>query len=364
MTYDLANRLKTHAAGSTTTTYTYDGDGGRRQASSGSQASKKTNFFWDVNHALPQAAIERDGNNALLRRYAYGHRRISMTSSGAASYYHYDAIGSVANLTSSAGATQWTWAYEPFGAIRTETKASGTQPTNFMKFAGEYLDPTGLYHLRARQYDPARGRFMQRDPAEPDSGSPLLSSYVYAANRPTVYVDPSGATYQSDSGEQQKTTRVLMSSAHPSAGEACKGRGKEDVFVTLFRYPLRGRSKVHPVDLKCGAHYGPHNGFGVRHIEAEKHFGGRLTDGAIWFIGGTMIHPDVRITQGEERKSRFTYEASWHHPYFRYTFNVRVAVETLRKSVVTAFIRGKMDKECCWVLKVGPNGIGPALESP
>ena len=191
MSWDLANRLKTHVAGNTTTTYAYDGDGKRLQASTGSQASKKTNFLWDVNHSLPQLALERDGNNSLQRQYVYGLRRIRQ-SAGTASYFHYDGLGSVANLTSASGATQWTWSYEPYGSIRTETKASGNQPTNFVKFTGEYLDPTGLYHLRARQYDPTVGRFLGLDPIEAGRASPTVSSYAYVGDRPGVLVDPSG----------------------------------------------------------------------------------------------------------------------------------------------------------------------------
>jgi len=193
--YDLANRLKTTTQGSTTTTYSYDGDGVRLQASTGTQANKRTNFLWDVNDGLPQVALERDGNNALLRRYVYGVRRISMISGSNTSYYIADGLGSVANLTSSSGATQWTWSYEPFGTIRTETKASGNQPTNFLKFTGEYLDPTGLYHLRARQYDAATGRFTSPDPVTPERNQPQAAGYIYAADRPTTVVDPSGETF-------------------------------------------------------------------------------------------------------------------------------------------------------------------------
>ncbi len=155
----------------TTTTYLYDGDGKRLQASTGTQASKKTNFLWDVIQGVPQLALERDGSGALRRRYAYDARRVSQTAGSNTSYYLYDGIGSVANLTSSAGATQWTWSYEPFGGIRTEQKASGDQPDNFHKFTGEYADPTGLYHLRARQYDPQTGRFLGRDPRPAAGGA-------------------------------------------------------------------------------------------------------------------------------------------------------------------------------------------------
>jgi RHS repeat-associated protein len=190
--YDLANRVKTTTLGNTTTTYLYDGDGKRLQASTGTQASKKTNFLWDLNQGLPQLGLERDGNNSLIRRYTYGARRISQTAGSNTSYHLHDGLGSVANLTSSSGATQWTWSYEPFGSIRTEQKASGSQPDNFMRFTGEYLDPTGLYYLRARQYDPASGRFLARDPAAPSQTAPQVSSFAYVLDRPTVLVDPSG----------------------------------------------------------------------------------------------------------------------------------------------------------------------------
>jgi RHS repeat-associated protein len=195
-TYDLANRLKTTVSAGTTTTYTYDGDDNRLQASTGSQASKKINFLWDTNRDLPQLALERDGNNTLIRRYLYGSRRISMRTGTSDYYYHYDALGSVRNVTSSAGVTQWTDTYEPFGAIRTETKNVTSAPENAIKFTGEYVDPTGLYYLRARQYDPGTARFLSRDPVELDERQPTLSSYVYVANRPTVMVDPSGMTFE------------------------------------------------------------------------------------------------------------------------------------------------------------------------
>lgn len=193
--YDLENRLRSTAQGGTTTTYAYDGDGVRLRASTGSQANRTTDFLWDVNGGLPQIASERDGNGKLQRRYVYGVRRISQSAGNSTSYFAYDAIGSVANLTSATGGTQWTWSYEPFGVVRTETKAPGNQPASSMRFAGEYLDPTGLYHLRARQYDPAVGRFSRPDPAGQSANESVTSGYAYAADRPTVMVDPSGESF-------------------------------------------------------------------------------------------------------------------------------------------------------------------------
>jgi len=176
----------------TTTTYTYDGFGKRLQASTGTQASKKTNYLWDIKGPLAQIALERDGNNGLLRRYVNGQAVISMTSGNSTSYFHADPLGSVTNMTSSSGTTQWTYAYEPFGLTKTETKNNSQAPTNFLKFTGQYLDPTGLYHLRARQYDPTTARFLSRDPVAQPLVDPLASSYVYAIDRPTTLIDPSG----------------------------------------------------------------------------------------------------------------------------------------------------------------------------
>ena len=189
--YDLADRLSSTTAGITTTTYLYSG-GRRIEASTGTAPSDTTKYLWDDNGSLSQLALERDGNNTPLRRYIYGKWRISTTTGGSSYYYAYDAVGSVADLTSSVGTGVWKYAYEPFGVARTETQNDPTAPTSLMRFAGELLDPTSLYHLRARHYDPAVGRFTAVDPLEQSSDSPGISAYIYANARPTVMVDPSG----------------------------------------------------------------------------------------------------------------------------------------------------------------------------
>ena len=61
------------------------------------------------------------------------------------------------DITSATGASlAWT-EYTPFGTIRA-SGATSQAPTNLFRFIGEYRDgTTGLYHLRARQYDPTAG---------------------------------------------------------------------------------------------------------------------------------------------------------------------------------------------------------------
>jgi RHS repeat-associated protein len=122
------------------------------------------------------------------------------TSSSARFYYHADGLGSVTNVTNASGSKQWTYVWEPFGTKLTETKNSSSAPTNLMRFAGEYVDTaTSLYHLRARQYDPATGRFLATDPLTQPRTDPYVSSYVYADNRPTLFIDPSGLDSDSPS---------------------------------------------------------------------------------------------------------------------------------------------------------------------
>jgi RHS repeat-associated protein len=115
-----------------------------------------------------------------------------MNTGGNAYYYLYDSLGSVVNLTSSAGATEWTYAYEPFGTLRTQTQNDPSAPTNLMQFTGELFDPaSGLFDLRARQYDPTDGRFISVDPAR-DGDLLDLSGYIYGKDNPGVYTDPTG----------------------------------------------------------------------------------------------------------------------------------------------------------------------------
>jgi RHS repeat-associated protein len=57
-------------------------------------------------------------------------------------------------------------------------------------FAGRFLDEeTGFYYYRARTYDPATGRFLQRGPLG-YADSPVLHEHVHS--RPTQQTDPLG----------------------------------------------------------------------------------------------------------------------------------------------------------------------------
>jgi len=83
------------------------------------------------------------------------------------------------------GAIATSYGYEPFGA----TAASGAASSNSHRFTGRELDPTGLYYLRHRYYNPMLGRFLSPDPAGIAGG---INLYAYAGNDPLDFSDPLG----------------------------------------------------------------------------------------------------------------------------------------------------------------------------
>jgi RHS repeat-associated protein len=104
-----------------------------------------------------------------------------------------DAFSGVANLTSSSGATEWTYHYDAWGTDTGTTKNDPNAPTNIMRFDSQFLDAaTGLYYLRARLYDQSIGRLLQLDPVAALPTEPYSSSYAYTLDRPTVLSYPSG----------------------------------------------------------------------------------------------------------------------------------------------------------------------------
>ncbi|MEV7782428.1 RHS repeat-associated core domain-containing protein [Kitasatospora sp. NPDC088351] len=109
------------------------------------------------------------------------------------SHFHHDWLGSTTDLTGSTGEQKSRTAYDPYGQAGTATVATSAPPTPF-GFAGQYNDPAlqGKQYLRAREYDPASGRFNTRDPLATPANSPCASRYTYAAGAPTIYTDPTG----------------------------------------------------------------------------------------------------------------------------------------------------------------------------
>jgi RHS repeat-associated protein len=129
------------------------------------------------------------------------------TSELTRSFYHRNALGSVLEITDMLEATAVSYRYDPYGAV---TITVGGEPEavdplgQHWTFTGRFFDEeTGFYYYRARMYDPAMGRFLQRDPLGYGPGASL---FQYASSNPCTAADPLGLedTVSADEEERRK----------------------------------------------------------------------------------------------------------------------------------------------------------------
>ena len=180
-TYDFENRLIEVEYFGTLAQYKYD-PFGRRIEKNGNGAI--TRYFYDG----PNIVTEYDGAWNVQVQYTHTLEvddPLTVTQGANTYYYHRDGLGSVVNLTDSAGNVVKTYAYKSFGEIYSET-GSLVQPFTFT--GREYDYESGLYYYRARYYDPRAGRFLTRDPIGFAGGD--VNLYRGMGNDPVNWTDP------------------------------------------------------------------------------------------------------------------------------------------------------------------------------
>ena len=136
------------------------------------------------------------GNVTNLRSFEPGIGRADpWTASGSAStsYYHANLIGTTRFMSNSVGAPVENVSYTAFGERIAGTNHrygyAGAWGYQAHDFPEEPADPIPYLHVGARYYDPATGRFLQRDPIGIRGG---LNVYLYTDGNPVLSIDPTG----------------------------------------------------------------------------------------------------------------------------------------------------------------------------
>ena len=207
--YDHANRLTSVEMGDDEFEFEYSGLGDRlRQTVNG----EPIEYTLDLVGGLTQ--VLSDGDNA----YLYGVGRIGELQPEGWQYHLGDALRSVRQLASSAGAVGLAQGYQPFGSGLSFAGATGSA----FGFTGEQRDGSDLVHLRARQYAPVLGRFVSRDSWEGDPKHPMsYNAWLYVAGNPINQVDPSGLYSQLDVHRNLTLTQARIWGRVSCRGAAC-----------------------------------------------------------------------------------------------------------------------------------------------
>jgi RHS repeat-associated protein len=189
-TYNVDNRMSsvvtTYAGVPTTSTFVYDGDGGRVKKIDGTTTTRYISKLYEC---------DTTGANTSCSRFVWaGDIRIAtVATNGTTHYWHGDHLGSSSVITDSTGAKVQALTYYPYGDVR--TNVPGTPVNVPYKFTGQELDfSSNLYFYESRYYHAIFGRFISPDTIVPDPLNPQdLNRYSYVRNSPLNYTDSTGS---------------------------------------------------------------------------------------------------------------------------------------------------------------------------
>jgi RHS repeat-associated protein len=181
--------------GATAESYGWDALGRRVFISQGSA----TNYMV---YDGQQVIADVNATGGLVRSYAWApgiDRLLAMTvysgTTGTTYFAISDHLGTVHALANTNGVIVESYRFDAFGRVLDVFGSNGQAISqsaigNRFLWAGkEYSWATGLYHNRARTYDPITGRFLSKDPSGISGG---LNEYVYCSSDPVNQIDWSG----------------------------------------------------------------------------------------------------------------------------------------------------------------------------
>jgi|GEM_PF-1592447 len=179
--------------------YAYDALSRRVVKISDPAAVSSTNlYFYDDVRIIE----EENSGGTTTATYTYGNyvdEVLTMDRAGQTYYYHQNTQWSPHALTAAGGTVVERYTYDAYGGVSVLNASYSplalnvwgtphSAVSNAFVFTGRELnEESGLYYFRARYYDPAKGRFLQRDPH-----GYLDSQNLYLAGFVPNHLDPSG----------------------------------------------------------------------------------------------------------------------------------------------------------------------------
>jgi RHS repeat-associated protein len=223
-------------------------------------------------------------------------------------YFVHDGHGSVRAVTDQNGAVTDTYDYDAFGNLIHQT---GTTPNNYL-FAGEQFDSDlNLYYNRARYLNTATARFFSGDTYEGSDQAPIsLHRYLYAANDPIDWVDPTGLFTQSFGYEVEWAVWPYYKADHPGdiviRGLWARTGPNPSLKPDIFNFTARKYLEIKPLstsgvidaEIKMvlnAINFGP-SGYGPDKVW-EPAVNPLVVDGTPTYIrnvGGVLFYTDVR----------------------------------------------------------------------
>ncbi len=163
----------------------------------GRRIAKKVNgtivekYLW---LGLTQLMAVYDGSDTLLMRFEYadGRMPVAMTAGGASYYLGYDQVGSLRTVSDASGNVVKEISYDSFGTILSDSNPAFAVPFGFA--GGLHDQDIGLVKFGFRDYDPAIGRWVAKDPIFFAGGD--VDLYGYVLGDPVNFVDPDGRAIQ------------------------------------------------------------------------------------------------------------------------------------------------------------------------
>jgi RHS repeat-associated protein len=188
VTYDPSNLPLAITRSGTTTNYRYDDAAQRITKQVGSTGNTEV-YLREGPATLAVFTVKPNGTlaswyfNLLWKDRVVGRQ----PSTGARTFYHFDALGSMRAATQGASITE-SYDFEPWGLLMPGRTRSGSTKEGF---TGKEQDvETGLTYFGARYFMPALGRWAAVDPVSDDMTE--WSPYNYVYDNPLSHADPDG----------------------------------------------------------------------------------------------------------------------------------------------------------------------------